>query len=324
MFSFLLQLGSIGVAAAAMIKPLMPAPTAPAVLPRQDSASDTGIVVVGYQNIGTENDQPVWAVSTFPRSEGYLFTTGSLWQKCKASSAFEVSGTSTTSALPRTGCEAWTSCFHTTVYGSGGLTSTCDGEYGSCYSDIMFTTSGASDAYTRIYCDWTGSHPLLSTTLYQELPANANPTPVASQSEASTTPASNRDPSTSASTPSPTSSPADRQSQSSGGGGSNNTGVIAGSVVGGLAVIALAGVAILYILKRSKRHAAGAHIPSSDGDSTNPYGSPEMTRSGYTEAPAYSPMATKYGQTINGGELDGQHGTAELAGMPLHEAEERR
>jgi len=47
-----------------------------------------------------------------------------------------------------------------------------DGEYGSCYSDIMFTTSGASDAYTRIYCDWTGSHPLLSTTLYKELPAN--------------------------------------------------------------------------------------------------------------------------------------------------------
>lgn len=49
---------------------------------------------------------------------------------------------------------------------------TSDGEYGSCYSDIMFTTSGASDAYTRIYCDWTGSHPLLSTTLYKELPAN--------------------------------------------------------------------------------------------------------------------------------------------------------
>jgi hypothetical protein len=47
-----------------------------------------------------------------------------------------------------------------------------DGEYGSCYSDIMFTTSGASDAYTRIYCDWTGDHPLLSTTLYKELPAN--------------------------------------------------------------------------------------------------------------------------------------------------------
>lgn len=36
----------------------------------------------------------------------------------------------------------------------------------------MLTTSGASDAYTRIYCDWTGSHPLLSTTLYKELPTN--------------------------------------------------------------------------------------------------------------------------------------------------------
>ena len=40
-----------------------------------------------------------------------------------------------------------------------------------------------------------------------------------------------------------------------GGGGSSNTGVIAGSVVGGVAVLALAGVAILWILKRNKRHA---------------------------------------------------------------------
>ncbi|CAN9087337.1 unnamed protein product [Alternaria alternata] len=298
----------------------MPAPTAPAVLPRQD----TGIVVVGYQDIGTESDQPIWAVSTFPRSEGYLFTTGSLWQKCKASSAFEVDGSSTTSPLPRTGCEAWTSCFHTTVYGTGGLTSTCDGEYGSCYSDIMFTTSGASDAYTRIYCDWTGSHPLLSTTLYKELPANANPTSVVSQSEASATPASNSNPSPSASTPSPTASPSNEENQSPGGGGAGNTAIIAGSVVGGLAVIAFAGVAILYILKRSKRHAAGAPIPSSDGDSADPHGTPEMTRDGYPEAPAYSPMATKYGHAINGGELDGQHGTAELGGVPLHEAEGRR
>ncbi|KAL1801322.1 hypothetical protein ACET3X_001664 [Alternaria dauci] len=324
MFSFLLQLGSVGVAAAGLINAQMPAPTAPAVLPRQDSASNTGIVVVGYQDIGTESDEHIWAISTFPRSEGYLFTTGSLWQKCKASTAFEVSGTSTTSPLPQTGCEAWTSCFHTTVYGSGGLTSTCDGEYGSCYSDIMFTTSGASDAYTRIYCDWTGSHPLLSTTLYKELPNNAGPTSVVSQSEASTTPASNSNPATSATTPSPTSGSASEQGQPSNGGGSNNTGIIAGSVVGGLAVIAFAGVAILYILKRSKRHAAGAPVPSSDGDSTNPYGTPEMTRSGYTEAPAYSPMATKYGHTINGGELEGQQGTAELGGVPLHEAGERR
>lgn len=63
MFSFLLQLGSVGVAAAALINPPMPAPTAPAVLPRQD----TGIVVVGYQDIGTESDQPIceYASSTY-------------------------------------------------------------------------------------------------------------------------------------------------------------------------------------------------------------------------------------------------------------------
>ncbi|CAN9155158.1 unnamed protein product [Alternaria alternata] len=188
----------------------------------------------------------------------------------------------------------------------------------------MFTTSGASDAYTRIYCDWTGSHPLLSTTLYKELPADANPTSVVSQSEASATPASNSNPSPSASTPSPTASPSNEENQSPGGGGAGNTAIIAGSVVGGLAVIAFAGVAILYILKRSKRHAAGAPIPSSDGDSADPHGTPEMTRDGYPEAPAYSPMATKYGHAINGGELDGQHGTAELGGVPLHEAEGRR
>ena len=49
-----------------------------------------------------------------------------------------------------------------------------------------------------------------------------------------------------------------------------------------------------------------------------------MTGNQYLEAPAYTPMATKYGHTINGGELDGQHGMAELGGVPLHEAEERR
>ncbi|KAI4674380.1 uncharacterized protein J4E84_010618 [Alternaria hordeiaustralica] len=301
----------------------MPAPTAPAMLPRQGPAN--GIVVMGYELIGTQDDKPVWSIKTFPQSDGYLFTTGSLYQSCKASSAFEVDGTTTTSPLPKTGCEAWTSCSHTTVYGSGGVTSTCDGDYGLCYSDIMFTTFGASDAYTRIYCDWTGSHPLMSTTLYQALPANVDSTSVASQQAASSTPASNSNPSISAPTPSSTSNPAGEQNQPPAGiSGSINTSIIAGAVVGGLAVIAFAGVAIFYILKRSKRHSAGTAVPSSDGDSMNPYGTPEMTRDGYPDAEAYAHTATKHGHTINGGELDGQHGTAELGGVPLHEAEDRR
>ncbi|KAI4950010.1 hypothetical protein J4E91_004666 [Alternaria rosae] len=150
-------------------------------------------------------------------------------------------------------------------------------------------------------------------------------TSVASQQAASSIPASNSNPSISAPTPSPTSSPASEQNQSPGGSsGSGSTAIIAGSVVGGLAVIAFAGVAILYILKRSKRHPAGTPVPSSDGDSMNPYGTPEMTRNGYPEAQAYTYTATKYGHAINGGELDGQHGTAELGGIPLHEAEGRR
>lgn len=57
MISFLLQLGSIGVAAAALIPAAMPAPTAPAMLPRQDPAN--GIVVMGYELIGTQDDEPV-------------------------------------------------------------------------------------------------------------------------------------------------------------------------------------------------------------------------------------------------------------------------
>jgi hypothetical protein len=143
--------------------------------------------------------------------------------------------------------------------------------------------------------------------------------------EASSALISNSNPSVSAPTPSPTSSPISEENKSSGGtNASSNTAVIAGSVVGGLAVIAFAGVAVLYILKRSKRHAAGAPISSSDDDSMNPYGTPEMTRNGYPEAPVYPHMATKYGHTINGGELDGQHGTVELGGVPLHEAEVRR
>ncbi|KAI4954797.1 hypothetical protein J4E86_006107 [Alternaria arbusti] len=217
-------------------------------LPRQGPAN--GIVVMGYELIGTQDDKPVY--------------------------------------------------------------------YGLCYSDIMFTTFGASDGYTRIYCDWTGSHPLMSTTLYQALPANVDSTSVASQQAASSIPASN-------SNPSPTSSPAGEQDQPPGGSSRlNNTSVIAGSVVGGLAVIAFAGVAILYILKRSKRHSAGTPVPSSDGDSMNPYGTPEMTRNGYPDAQAYTHTATKYGHTINGGELDGQHGTAELGGVLVHEVEGRR
>ena len=77
--------------------------------------------------------------------------------------------------------------------------------------------------------------------------------------------------------------------------------MIAGSVVGGIAVIAFAGVAILYILKRSKRHSAGTPVPSSDDDSMNPYGTPEMTMNGYPDAQVYTHTATKHGHTINGG-----------------------
>jgi len=47
------------------------------------------------------------------------------------------------------------------------------------------------------------------------------------------------------------------------GGSSNNTGIIAGSVVGGVAVLAICGVAVLWILKRSKheKQTAAATTP---------------------------------------------------------------
>lgn len=48
---------SINVAAAALIHAPMPAPTAPAMLPRQGPAN--GIVVMGYELIGTQDDKPV-------------------------------------------------------------------------------------------------------------------------------------------------------------------------------------------------------------------------------------------------------------------------
>ena len=47
-----------------------------------------------------------------------------------------------------------------------------DGLYGSCYSDIKLKSLGASSAFTRIYCDWTGSHQALTTSVYEILPAS--------------------------------------------------------------------------------------------------------------------------------------------------------
>jgi hypothetical protein len=58
MFSFLLQLSSISAVAAALVHAPMPAPTAPAMRPRQDSDAN-GIVVMGYELIGTQEDEPV-------------------------------------------------------------------------------------------------------------------------------------------------------------------------------------------------------------------------------------------------------------------------
>ncbi|KNG50962.1 hypothetical protein DDE82_003931 [Stemphylium lycopersici] len=317
MSGFFPWLALISVASAALLPPPVPAPTAPAVLPRQD-ASDAN-TTVGFYVIGTLDDTTAWATSVFPETESYLFTREQYWQKCPSSSVFEVDGITTTSVLLATGCSAWTSCSGTTLY-NGDSSSTCGGDFGLCYTDLKFSSSGAPSAYTRIYCDWTGRHGDFTTSLYEVLPADATPTPTTSFDSSSSAER------TSARVPSSTSSPSSaNQNDSDSDGSKDNTGVIAGSVVGGLAVIAFAGVAVLYILKRAKRHEKPTPRSSCDSETPEPqaHGRAEMTGVGYHEAPSYSPMASKYGHTINGGELDAQHTTAELGAMPEREPERR-
>jgi hypothetical protein len=95
----------------------------------------------------------------------------------------------------------------------------------------------------------------------------------------------------------------------------DNTGVIAGSVVGGIAVLAFAAVAILYILKRSKRNERTA--PTYDNNSHPPmqqYPS-ELDSPGIQEAAPsyYEGSATKYGsRVLERGELDGRQTRVEL------------
>ncbi|EFQ85928.1 hypothetical protein CFE70_009535 [Pyrenophora teres f. teres 0-1] len=190
-----------------------------------------------------------------------------------------------------------------------------DGFYGLCYSDIKLKSLGAQSSFTRIYCDWTGRHDALATSVYEILPASAISTPTTSAVLAPSASPSNRTPNPLA-TPTSSSPPSSTSTATSPKPSSNNTGIIAGSVVGGLAVIAIAGVAILYILKRSKRHDASLH--SSPKDAANPYdGRPEMAGNAFQEAPGYSAGAIKYGHAINGGEMDAQEVAVEAGGREV-------
>jgi hypothetical protein len=94
----------------------------------------------------------------------------------------------------------------------------------------------------------------------------------------------------------------------------NNIGVIAGSVIGGIAVLAIAGVAILYIFKRSKPHENTAPTYNNAHPRMHQYPSELDSPKIHEAAPSYHERsATKYGsRVLMRGELDGQQTRIEM------------
>ncbi|KAF2679201.1 hypothetical protein K458DRAFT_435246 [Lentithecium fluviatile CBS 122367] len=180
----------------------------------------------------------------------FFYTTNDHFAMCYSSvsysyQTYSTDATSTyysTSTSTATACPVYTSCSDGYIYTApAGPSSYCEANGYSCITYTLYTSFGDEQGVTSLACISPQSTDATETKLYINKPDS---TGLARSTSIPT-------PSSSPSTPTPTISP---PSGGGGGGSSNHTGVIAGSVVGGLAVLALAGIATLWILKRSKRH----------------------------------------------------------------------
>jgi hypothetical protein len=132
---------------------------------------------------------------------------------------------------------------------------------------------------------------VLQSNQYLPVYVRANKINTAGLTSMTTTESSGASPVTPGPTPSvpPSTSSAPPSGGAGAGGGSSNTGVIAGSVVGGVAVLALAGVAVLWILKRHKKQPElQTEYASAHPQTPTPYHPPTQSDKPMDLQPMYS------------------------------------
>ncbi|KAF2113378.1 hypothetical protein BDV96DRAFT_122678 [Lophiotrema nucula] len=226
---------------------------------RQDSLSLTSTFTyetLGYTSQGMQGESTIWMPWEYDDTEWYYASSDSFWTSCFVDSTVLTFGTSYTISYIPSSCPIYTSC-DLGIMAAASTTTQCNGQGYACTTMFLLDSWGASDSTTRIDClaTYSGDNST-ALSVFRTKPALVVST---TEPPSTTTLAS-----TSGSTPSPAPAPttpiasetaaANNGNNKSGGGGSNNAGVIAGSTIGGIAVLGAIGVAVLYILKRSRRH----------------------------------------------------------------------
>lgn len=201
----------------------------------------------GWYSGGSDAQGTVWAPITWTTEGNTLVSSGGHVRRCTYSSTS--SYISSLSSYSYTTFDQVTSCYLFTTCSEGWLVAAstsfyCVRSQSVCKTDLLYQTFGASDPMTWMYCDTTSSGASTITAMFKTKPG---PMPATTSASATTE--------TSA-TVATQSIPAETTTSAPPPGKSSNTGVIAGSVVGGVAVLAIAGVGILFLLRRNRKKKA--------------------------------------------------------------------
>lgn len=249
LLAFLASISCVSAIAAPQPK-VTPAPVLGAVYARQiasvsSSRSSTSKFTTtwGYYSGGTNTNGTLWAPITWTTEGNTLVSSGGHVRRCTFSSTSQY--ISSLSSYSYTTFDTVTSCYLFTTCSEGWLVAAstsfyCVRSQSVCKTDLLYETFGASDAMTWMYCDTTSTGASTITAMYKTKPGPMPATtPASTTSETSATAASSLPSQSTTTVPPPPKS--------------NNTGVIAGSVVGGVAVLAIAGVGILFLLRRNRK-----------------------------------------------------------------------
>ncbi|KAF2662348.1 hypothetical protein K491DRAFT_686235 [Lophiostoma macrostomum CBS 122681] len=222
------------------------------VVPRQASSTSYAVSTLGYSSVNVESESTTWGAYSYYIDYMWTITTDSYFGFCSSYTPYDYSASSYESGTDT--CYLYTTCSEGILYGPSSYSNDCVDSGYKCGTWQLYESWGASDAQQYLFCAYTTEN--TTTSLFVEKPG-ARVTEPASSSAITT---SSSTPTTTSATPASTSSAPPATSAAGGGGGSSsNTGVIAGSVVGGVAVLAIAGVAIFWIMRRSRNnHHTGA------------------------------------------------------------------
>ncbi|PVI08310.1 hypothetical protein DM02DRAFT_621197 [Periconia macrospinosa] len=281
------------IARQAQSRPSAPPSTTPAAS-SSSSSSSYGTSTIGYYSNGEEGS-PITttifgAFSLTPTTIGapatvstgltlYTKSSSNYWRSC----AYVVSYSSTTitenasttqrststTFLTSSGtysCPIWTDCQAGTLSGFDSATSFCQVGASRCITYVLYNSFGGMPSQTSLGCSSVASGSAVETTLYYNKPAATGLTRPSGVSQTSSSPPE--------SSTSPPSSPPPAK---------DNTGAIAGGVVGGLAVLAVAGVAIFWILRRSRRKNKDEPVSSATDTPYDPYKQSPQGPVGYYE-----------------------------------------